>query len=167
MGISLRDRIREGQRVHRVLYLTCSFRRIKQLKMSIKMEESRVINEDSTAEELAPIAKAVNDLLAIPVTMRSKNKKGVRIEKGEVIDFEYTGPILERVLKEDRVIRTTPLTGRYARIPVVVAPIRNRKGDVIAALGVVDVVGTVDLGAVFADFPRVLEQIKSYPKVKP
>ncbi len=130
------------------------------------MEESIVINEDSTAEELAPIAKAVHDLLVIPVTMRSKNKKGVRVEKGEVIDFEYTGPVLERVLDENRVIRTTPLTGRYARIPVVVAPIRNRKGEVIAALGVVDVVGTVDLGAVFADFPRVLEQIKSYPKYK-
>ena len=63
-------------------------------------------------------------------------------------------------------IRTTPLTGRYARIPVVVTPIRNKKGEVIAALGIVDVVGTVDLGAVFADFPRVLEQIKSYPKDK-
>ncbi|MCW3129100.1 MAG: DUF2111 domain-containing protein [Methanophagales archaeon] len=130
------------------------------------MEEGIVINEDSTAEELAPIAKAVNDLLVIPVTARSKNKKGVRVEKGEVIDFEYTGPILERVLKENRVIRTTPLTGRYARIPVVVTPIRNKKGEVIAALGIVDVVGTVDLGAVFADFPRVLEQIKSYPKDK-
>jgi len=130
------------------------------------MEESIVINEDSSAEELAPIAKAVNDLLVIPVTMRSKNKKGVRVEKGEVTDFEYTGPVLERVLKENRVIRTTPLTGRYARIPVVVTPIRNRKGEIIAALGIVDVVGTVDLGAVFADFPRVLQQIKSYPKVK-
>lgn len=128
------------------------------------MEESIEINEDSSAEELAPIAKAVNDLLVIPVTLRSKNKKGVRVEKGEVIDFEYTGPVLERALKENRVVRTTPLTGRYARIPVIVAPIRNRKGEVIAALGVVDVVGTVDLGAVFADFPRVLEQIRSYPK---
>lgn len=129
-----------------------------------KMEEDIVLNEDSTAEELAPIAKAVNDLLVIPVTMRSKNKKGVRVEKGEVIDFEYTGPVLERVLAENRVIRTTPLMGRYARIPVVVAPIRNRQGEVIAALGIVDVVGTVDLGSIFADFPRVLEQIGSQPR---
>lgn len=119
-----------------------------------------VISEDSNAEELAPIAKAVNDLLLIPVTMRSKNKKGISVEKGEVIDFEYTGPILERVLDEKRVIRTTPLTGRYARIPVVVAPIRNMEGDVIAALGVVDVVGTVDLGALFTDYPSVLQKIK-------
>lgn len=130
------------------------------------MGESIVINEDSSAEELAPIAKAVNDLLVIPVTARSKNKKGVRVEKGEVIDFEYTGPVLERVLKENRVIRTIPTTGKYAGIPVVVAPIRNRKGEVIAALGVVDVVGTVDLGAAFAEYPRVLQKIKSYPEAK-
>lgn len=135
-------------------------------KKERQMKEGIVINEDSTAEELAPIALAVNDLLVIPVTMRSKNKKGVRVEKGEVIDFEYTGPVLERALEENRVIRTTPLTGRYARIPVVVAPIRNKKGEIIAALGIVDVVGTVDLGAVFADFPRVLEQIKTGEKPK-
>jgi hypothetical protein len=128
------------------------------------MTEELVITEDSSAEELAPIAKAVNDLLVIPVTMRSKNKKGVRVEKGEVIDFDYTGPVLERALKENRVIRTTPLTGSYAHTPIVVAPIRNKKGEVIAALGIVDVVGTLDLGAVFADFPRVLEQIKSGKK---
>ncbi|MBA5942090.1 MAG: DUF2111 domain-containing protein [Methanophagales archaeon] len=128
------------------------------------MKEGIVINEDSTAEELAPIAKAVNDLLVIPVTMRSKNKRGIRVEKGVVIDFEYSGPVLERVLEENRVIRTTPLTGRYARIPVVVVPIRDGKGEAVAALGIVDIVGTVDLGAVFADFPRVLEQIKSHPR---
>lgn len=130
------------------------------------MEESIRINEDSTAEELAPIAKSVNDLLLIPVTIRSKNKKGVRVEKGEVIDFEYTGPVLEQVLDENRVIRKIPLTGRYARIPVIVSPIRNRRGEVVAALGIVDVVGTVDLGTVFVDFPRVLEQIRSHPKAK-
>ena len=39
------------------------------------MEEEIRISADSTAEDLAPIAMAVNDLLVIPVTMRSKNKK--------------------------------------------------------------------------------------------
>ncbi len=122
-----------------------------------------VISEDSTAEELAPIAKAVNDLLIIPVAMRSKNRRGVRVERGEVVNYEYTGPVLEKVLNENRVIRTTLLKGRYAGIPVVVAPVRNREGEAIAALGVFDVVGTVDLGAVFADFPHVLEQVRAYP----
>jgi len=119
------------------------------------LEEEILISRDAAAEELAPIALAVNDLLVIPVTMRSKNKRGVCVEKGEVIDYEYTGPVLERVLEENRVIRTIPTTGKYARVPVVVAPIRNKKGEVIAALGIVDVVGTVDLGAVFAESVHV------------
>ena len=128
------------------------------------MKGGIVITEDSAAEELAPIALTVNELLVIPVTMRSKNKRGVCVEKGEVIDFEYTGPILERAMAENRLIRAIPLTGRYAGIPVVVAPLRNKKGEVMAALGIVDVVGTVDLGAVFAHYPRVLDQLKSGEK---
>ena len=127
------------------------------------MEGRVIINEDTSAEELAPIAKAVNDLLVIPVTMRSKNRKGVRVEKGEVIDFEYTGPILEQVLDNNQVIRAIPHTGRYARIPVVVAPIRNKEGDVVAALGVVDVVGSVDLGVVFSEYPSVFQKIEPCP----
>lgn len=123
-----------------------------------------VITEDSTAEELAPIAKAVHDLLVLPVTLRSKEKLGVRIERGEVIDLAYTGPVLEQAIAENRVIRTVPHTGTYVHIPVVVAPIRNLRGDAVAAIGVVDVVGTVDLGAIFADSPRVLAQIKTHPR---
>ena len=46
-------------------------------------ELSIVINEDATAEEIVPIAKAVNDLFVMPVAMRSRNKKGVRVEKLE------------------------------------------------------------------------------------
>jgi hypothetical protein len=86
------------------------------------------------------------------------------VEKGEIIDFEYTGPVLERVLKENRVIHTNLLKGRYAGVPVVVAPIRNRKGEAVAALGIFDLVGTVDLGAIFVDYPHVLEQVRSYHK---
>jgi hypothetical protein len=130
------------------------------------MKEGILLTEDSSAEELAPIALAVGELLVIPVTMRSKNKRGVCVEKGEVIDFDYTGPILERAMDENRMIRTTPLSGRYAGIPVVVAPIRNKKGEALAALGLVDVIGTVDLGAVFAHYPRVLEGLKSGEKPK-
>ena len=129
-------------------------------------ELSIVVNADATAEEIVPIAKAVNDLFVMPVAMRSRNKKGVRVEKGEVVDFGYTGPVLEQVLKENRMIRTNLLKGRYAGVPVVVAPIRNRKGEVVAALGIFDVVGTVDLGAIFVDYPHVLEQVRSYHKTE-
>jgi hypothetical protein len=129
-------------------------------------EPSIRVYADARAEEIAPIAKVVNDLVLMPVAMRSKNRKGVRVEKGEIIDSEYSGPVLEQVLRENRVIHTNLLKGKYAGVPVVVAPIRDRKGSAIAALGIFDVVGTVDLGAIFADYPKVLEQVRAYHRAE-
>jgi len=118
------------------------------------------ISADSGADEIAPFAMAVHELLGLPVTMRSLNKKGVRIEKGKILDNNYTGPVLEQVLKENKVIRIIPTTGKYTGIPVIVAPVRNKEGYGIAAIGVVDVVGTVDLGIIFGDYPEVVKQVQ-------
>jgi hypothetical protein len=118
------------------------------------------ISADSGADGLVPFAMAVHELLRLPVTMRSLNKKGVRIEKGKILDNNYTGPILELVLKENKTIRAIPTSGKYAGVPVIVAPIRNKEGYGIAAIGVVDVVGTVDLGLVFGDYPEVVKQVQ-------
>jgi len=96
------------------------------------------IAPDASARELLPLAMAVHELVnRLPVTMRSREKPGVRIEDGKVVDDEYTGPVLEEVLERGEVIRTVPDSGPYEGIPVVVSPIKD--GDeVVAALGVVD-----------------------------
>ncbi len=118
-----------------------------------------ILSKNSSAKELVPIAMSFHELLGLPVTMRSLNKKGVRIEKGKVIDDEYTGPVLEQVLEENNTIRMTPINGAYSGIPVAVAPIRDDKGYVIAAVGVVDIVGTIDLGVLFRDYPEIINQV--------
>ena len=118
------------------------------------------ISTDSDADEIASFAMAIHELLGLPVTMRTLNKKGVRIEKGKILDNDYTGPVLEQVLKENKVIRTIPTTGKYTGIPVIVVPIRNKEGYGIAAIGVVDMVGTVDLGLIFGDYPEVVKQVQ-------
>lgn len=118
------------------------------------------IKADSSAEEISSFALAIHELLGLPVTMRSLNKKGIRIEKGKILDNDYTGPVLESVLKENRMMRTIPTSGKYAGIPVIVVPIRNEEGYGIAAIGVVDLVGTVDLGYIFSDYPEVVKQVQ-------
>ncbi len=118
------------------------------------------VSADSGADEIAPFAMAVHELLGLPVTMRTLNKKGVRIEKGKILDNNYTGPILELVLKENKTVRAIPTSGKYSGVPVIVAPVRNKEGYGIAAIGVVDVVGTVDLGLVFGDYPEVVKQVQ-------
>ncbi len=118
------------------------------------------ISADSQSEDIAPFALAVHELLGLPVTMRTLNKRGVRIERGKILDTDYSGPVLEQVLKENKLVRKIPTSGKYTGIPVVVVPIRNKDGYGIAALGVVDVVGTVDLGFIFGDYPEVVKQVQ-------
>jgi len=117
-----------------------------------------VISEDAGSEELAALALAFNEIIRLPVTMRSARFPGVRVEKGQVLDNEYSGPVLEEVIRTGKSIRTTPEKGAYQGIPVSVAPILV-EGRAIAAIGVVDMIGTIDIPEVFGAYGDVLKQV--------
>lgn len=118
-----------------------------------------VISERSGSEDLAPLALAINQILGLPITLRSRDAPGVRAEAGKVLDDEYSGPVLEEVIRTGDTIKTVPKSGAYENVPVSVAPIRDKEGEVIAAIGVVDVVGTVDIPSVFGAYTDVLKQV--------
>ncbi len=97
------------------------------------------INASSTGEEIAPMALAIHNLVnGLPLTMRTLENPGVRIEDGEILDYNYTGPLLEKVLANGEITHEIPQTGMYKGTPVVTVPVVE-EGDVIAAIGVVDV----------------------------
>ncbi len=121
------------------------------------------ISENSVAADLAPLAIAVNEILNLPVTMRSTGFKGVRVEKGRVVDDDYTGPVLEEVIKSGKAIRTIPSSGAFKGIPVSVAPIKL-ESRVLAAIGVVDVVGTIDIPEIFGAYVDVVKQVSEHRK---
>ncbi|MGB8311753.1 MAG: DUF2111 domain-containing protein [Halobacteriota archaeon] len=110
------------------------------------MNVSFALSANSTSRDLLPVAMAVHEILnRLPVTMRSKNNRGIKIENGEVKSESYTGPVLETVLKENLTVKTKPESGDYKDIPVIVAPIRDSTGLPIAAIGIVDITGIFDL----------------------
>jgi hypothetical protein len=117
-----------------------------------------VISEDARSEDLAPLALAVNEIVRLPITLRSVKCPGVRVEKGEVLDASYSGPILEEVLKTGMSVHTIPERGAYKGVPVSVAPIVV-EGKTVAAIGVVDVVGTIDLPEVFGAYANIVRQV--------
>jgi len=117
-----------------------------------------VISEDARSEDLAPLALAINEIVRLPVTFRSANFPGVRVEKGQVLDRSYSGPILEEVIRTGRPKRIVPEKGAYRGVPVSVAPI-IAGGKAIAAVGVVDVVGTIDIPEVFGAYAEVVKQV--------
>jgi hypothetical protein len=118
-----------------------------------------VISEKSGPSDLAPLALAVNAILGLPVTLRSLAAPGVRVEGGKVLDDEYSGPVLEEVMRSGKAVRTVPKSGVYRGVPVSVAPISDRDEKVIAAIGVVDVVGTIDIPAVFGAYNEVVKEV--------
>lgn len=97
------------------------------------------ITASSTGKELEPLALAIHQLAnELPLTMRTRDAKGIRLEEGEVVEYDYTGPILEKVLDKGEKCSEVPKEGHYKGIPVVVVPLIE-KDEVIAAIGVVDV----------------------------
>ena len=117
-----------------------------------------VISEDARSEDLAPLALAVNEIVRLPITLRSADYPGVRVEKGKVLDASYSGPILEEVLQTGRSVHTIPERGAYKGVPVSVAAIVV-EGKTVAAIGVVDVVGTIDLPEVFGAYANIVRQV--------
>jgi len=93
----------------------------------------------SNGEEIAPMAMAIHQLVnKLPTTMRAKNSRGVRVEEGEIIDYDYTGPVLEKALKKGTIIREIPEKGPYTGIPVVVVPVKE-ENEVICVVGLIDI----------------------------
>lgn len=92
----------------------------------------------STAKEIEPLALVIHQLVKeLPLTMRTKNSKGVRLEDGKVVDYDYTGPALEKALEKGEKVTEIPGTGKYQGVPVLVVPLMEGS-QVVAAIGVVD-----------------------------
>ncbi|MDD1769560.1 MAG: DUF2111 domain-containing protein, partial [Methanomassiliicoccales archaeon] len=102
-------------------------------------EGTALLSADTEAEDLKCMALAVHELIGrMPLAMRSRNQLGVRCEDGEVVDSNYTGPVLEEALKKGQVLRKVATSGKYRGTPVVVVPIIKRK-EAIAVIGVFDI----------------------------
>lgn len=118
------------------------------------------ISASAGPDDLIPVMMAMHELLnRLPVTARSRDKLGIRIEEGRVVDTAYTGPVLEEVLEKNLIMKKTPASGPYARVPVVVTPVRDQEGDVITAIGVVDITGIFDLANLMEHQSTILKQV--------
>lgn len=102
-------------------------------------EGTTLLSADTEADDLKCIALAMHELVGrLPLAMRSKNQYGVRCEDGEVVDSNYSGPVLEEALKKSQIIRRTAVSGLFRGVPVVVVPIMRKK-EAIAVIGVFDI----------------------------
>ncbi|MGC9434932.1 MAG: DUF2111 domain-containing protein [Methanomicrobiales archaeon] len=122
--------------------------------------DTYVISAESSADDLEPVAFCLHEILGrLPVTARSLQYAGVRIENRTLVDREYTGPVLEQAISENAVQKTTPSSGAYRGVPVIVSPVRNSDGAAIGAIGVVDITGIFDLATLMEHQSAILQQV--------
>jgi hypothetical protein len=112
------------------------------------------------AADLEPVVLAVHELIHhLPVTAKSLERDGIRVEDGRVIDRHYNGPILLEAITKNKPIQTTPSSGAYKGVPVTVTPIRDKDGRAIGAIGVVDITGIFDLATLMEHQSAILKQV--------
>ena len=129
-----------------------------------KYEEDQMhrytLSASAVADDLEPIAIAIHELLnRLPVTVKSRDKPGIRVEGGRVVDRHYTGPVLEDAIRANRLIKTTPTSGAYKGVPVTVSPIKDGEGGAIGAIGVVDITGIFDLATLMEHQSAIIKQV--------
>ena len=112
------------------------------------------------AADLEPLVIAVHELIhRLPVTAKSLEKDGIRVEDGRIIDRHYNGPVLLEVLSKNQTIQVTPSSGAYKGVPVTVTPIRDKDGNAIGAIGVVDITGIFDLATLMEHQTAIIKQV--------
>jgi hypothetical protein len=112
------------------------------------------------AADFEPIVIAVHELIhRLPVTAKSLEKDGIRVEDGRVIDRHYNGPVLLDVIGKNQTIQVTPTSGAYKGVPVTVTPIRDKDGNAIGAIGIVDITGIFDLATLMEHQTAILKQV--------
>jgi hypothetical protein len=121
---------------------------------------SYLLSCKADAGDLEPVVLAVHELIhRLPVTAKSVEKDGIRVEDGRVIDSHYTGPVLLEAIERNILIKTTPTSGAYKGVPVTVSPIRDHEGKAIGAIGVVDITGIFDLATLMEHQSAILKQV--------
>jgi hypothetical protein len=112
------------------------------------------------AGDLEPIVLAVHELIhRLPVTAKSRDRDGIRVEDGRVIDRSYNGPVLLDAIEKNQLIKTTPSSGPYKGVPVTVTPVRDCDGSAIGAIGIVDMTGIFDLATLMEHQSAILKQV--------
>ena len=112
------------------------------------------------ANDLEPIVLAVHELIhRLPVTAKSRDMDGIRVEDGRVIDRHYNGPVLLEAITKNQQIQVTPKIGPYKGVPVRVTPLRDGNGNAIGAIGIVDITGIFDLATLMENQSAIIKQV--------
>lgn len=119
-----------------------------------------VVSCSAESGDLEPLVLAIHELIhRLPVTAKSRDRNGIRVEDGRIVDRNYNGPVLLEAIAKNTLIQTTPASGPYKGVPVTVTPMRDKDGAAIGAIGIVDITGIFDLATLMEHQSAILKQV--------
>lgn len=117
-----------------------------------------VISNDTPANMLRYLARSIHRVTGgMPIALKSRNKPGVLIDHDGSVDTGYESEALDCVFADSDVRRVRVETGKYTGMPMMISPIEDTDGHIVAAIGVIDAMGSLSL----QEFAVISERIKS------
>jgi hypothetical protein len=116
------------------------------------------ISNDTPAEMLTRLAWSIHRATGgLPVALKSRNRPGVFVDRDGSVHTDYESEALDRVFSDIDRKKVRVDRGKYAGMPMMISPIEDKEGDPIAAIGVVDDLGTLSL----QEFVEISETIRN------
>jgi hypothetical protein len=116
------------------------------------------ISSDASGAELAPLAMSIHHITGhMPVVIKGKYKRGIIVENGMIRDSFHESRALNEIFKGKTCACVKPEGGRHAGQPMFASAITDKTGKTIAAVGVIDTSGLLQMKT-FIDISDHLEK---------
>ncbi len=119
------------------------------------------ISSDASGPDLAPLAMSIHHITGhMPVVIKGKNKRGIIIEDGLISDSFYESRALNEIFEGKNCACVKPEGGRHAGLPIFASAIKDKNGKTIAAVGIIDTTGLLQMKSFIDIRAHIEKQLK-------
>jgi hypothetical protein len=93
----------------------------------------------------------------LPVVLKSRYRPGVFIDHDGSIHIGYESNALDSIFADGKLRKVRVDRGKYAGTPMMISPIEDSDGYAVAAIGVIDSMGSLSLH----EFIEISESLRS------
>jgi len=141
-------------------YMLISMKTLSNKGSNDTNKDSLIITPNMPGNNLAPIAMPLHNITGgMPIVIKSKNNRGVLVENGAVNDIDFKSDVLDSVFIGERAKSVRVNNGKYAGALMFISAITDRGDEPIAAIGIIDLSGILNLKEFMDTTAHIDEQI--------
>lgn len=119
------------------------------------------ISSDASGADLAPLAMSIHHITGhMPVGIKGRNKRGIVVEDGLISDSFYESRALNEIFEGKNCACVKTEGGRHAGLPIFASAITDKSGKTIAAVGIIDTTGLLQMKSFIDIGAHIEKQLK-------